>query len=87
MFPRTPSPAPPFFAAVPLSPRAPPQALAGRNKYAIFILAFSVVLREGTECVVFMAGLGATSSVKALPIPGVVGFILGLIFGYVLFFR
>ena len=34
-----------------------------------------------------MAGLGATSSAKALPIPGVVGFVLGLIFGYVLFFR
>ena len=65
----------------------PPQALAGRNKYAIFILSFSVVLREGTECIVFMAGLGATSSAKALPIPGVVGFVLGLIFGYVLFFR
>lgn len=54
--------------------------------YALFIIAFTAVLREGIESVLFLAGVGVDTPWKAIPLGGVVGALLGVTLGYVLFF-
>jgi high-affinity iron transporter len=66
------------------------QALEGNTAftvtYALFIIAFTAVLREGIESVLFLAGVGVDTPWKAIPLGGIVGAILGLALGYLLFF-
>eukprot|EP00898_Chlorokybus_atmophyticus_P005237 jgi/Chlat1/5714/Chrsp38S05550 len=59
--------------------------IAGKQGKAMFVIAFTSVVREGIEAVLFMTGVGVDNA-KAVPIAGVVGIILGIIVGYVLFF-
>lgn len=54
--------------------------------YALFLIAFTAVLREGIESVLFLAGVGVDTPWKAIPLGGIVGAILGITLGYVLFF-
>eukprot|EP00243_Klebsormidium_subtile_P005507 TRINITY_DN2217_c0_g2_i1.p1 TRINITY_DN2217_c0_g2~~TRINITY_DN2217_c0_g2_i1.p1 ORF type:complete len:361 (+),score=111.22 TRINITY_DN2217_c0_g2_i1:397-1479(+) len=54
--------------------------------YALFLIAFTAVLREGIESVLFLAGVGVDTPWKAIPIGGIVGAFLGVTLGYVLFF-
>ena len=61
------------------------QGSKGTN-WAIFLLCFSAVFREGIEAVVFLAGVSTTESVTAIPIAAVVGIICGLACGFILFF-
>jgi high-affinity iron transporter len=56
------------------------------TNWAIFLLCFSAVFREGIEAVVFLAGVSTTESVTAIPIAAVVGIICGLACGFILFF-
>lgn len=55
------------------------------EKYAIFILPFITVLREGIEAIVFVAGVTFGVSAKSVPLPVVVGLIFGIFVGYLLY--
>lgn len=55
------------------------------EKYAMFMLPFITVLREGIEAVVFVAGVSFTAPATAVPLPVVVGLIVGAIVGYILY--
>ena len=55
------------------------------EKYALFILPFITVLREGIEAIVFIAGVSFTAPATAVPLPVVIGLIVGIIAGYVLY--
>ncbi|KAI9022466.1 Cupredoxin [Hyaloraphidium curvatum] len=52
--------------------------------YAMFLIAFTVVLREGLESVIFLAGVGQGEPF-AMILPGVTGIILGFAVGYIIF--
>lgn len=56
-----------------------------RSKYALFLIPFTVVLREGVEAVIFLGGIGLEGSGTAYPIPAIVGAICGILVGYVLY--
>ncbi|GAQ78113.1 similar to high-affinity iron permease [Klebsormidium nitens] len=66
------------------------EALEGKTAftitYALFLIAFTAVLREGIESVLFLAGVGVDTPWKAIPLGGIVGALLGVSLGYVLFF-
>lgn len=55
------------------------------EKYAMFILPFITVLREGIEAIVFVAGVSFTAPASAFPLPVVVGLIAGILVGYLLY--
>ena len=55
--------------------------MTGRNRYALFILAFSAVFREGVETVLLITGI-SRGNPESLPIPGILGIFLGVVFGY-----
>ncbi|KZL68987.1 high-affinity iron transporter [Colletotrichum tofieldiae] len=55
------------------------------EKYAMFILPFITVLREGIEAIVFVAGVSFSAPATAVPLPAVVGLIVGALVGYVLY--
>lgn len=55
------------------------------ERYAMFVLPFITVLREGIEAVVFVAGVSFSASAKAIPLPTFVGLICGCLVGYLLY--
>jgi high-affinity iron transporter len=55
------------------------------NKYALFLLPLSIVVREGVEALIFLAGVGLQGSAKAVPIPAVLGALCGILTGYLLY--
>ncbi|KAK5997144.1 High affinity iron permease ftrA [Cladobotryum mycophilum] len=55
------------------------------EKYAMFMLPFITVLREGIEAVVFIAGVTFSAPATAVPLPVVIGLIVGAMVGYVLY--
>lgn len=55
------------------------------RKYAMFILPFVTVLREGLEAVVFVAGIGLSTPAKAFPIPVLLGLFCGFAVGYIIY--
>ncbi|KAI8948499.1 iron permease FTR1/Fip1/EfeU [Xylaria longipes] len=55
------------------------------EKYAMFVLPFITVLREGIEAIVFIAGVSFSAPATSVPLPVVVGLIVGIIVGYVLY--
>lgn len=55
------------------------------EKYAMFVLPFITVLREGIEAVVFVAGVSFSASAKSIPLPTVVGLMAGCLVGYILY--
>lgn len=59
------------------------------RRYAMFLLPFITVLREGLEAVVFVAGAGITtsgSSATAYPLPVFVGLVAGILVGTLLYY-
>jgi high-affinity iron transporter len=56
-----------------------------RKKYALFLIPFTMVLREGVEAVIFLGGIGLEGSGTAYPIPAVVGAACGILIGYLLY--
>lgn len=59
------------------------------RRYAMFILPFITVLREGLEAVVFVAGAGITtqgSHASAYPLPVFVGLFAGGLVGFLLYY-
>lgn len=55
------------------------------EKYAMFVLPFITVLREGIEAVVFVAGVSFTAPATAFPLPVVCGLLLGGFVGWLLY--
>jgi len=55
------------------------------EKYAMFLLPFVTVLREGLEAVVFIGGVGLGLPATAFPIPVITGFLAGIAVGYLIY--
>ncbi|KAF9303498.1 high-affinity iron permease [Mortierella antarctica] len=55
------------------------------RRYALFILPFITVLREGLEAIVFIGGVTFTEQAKAIPIAVIAGLLCGLLVGYILY--
>jgi high-affinity iron transporter len=55
------------------------------EKYAMFILPFITVLREGIEAIVFLAGVSFSSPATSIPLPVVVGLLAGIVVGYIIY--
>jgi high-affinity iron transporter len=55
------------------------------EKYAMFILPFITVLREGIEAIVFVAGVSFSATAKSVPLPVVIGLLCGIVVGYLLY--
>lgn len=55
------------------------------EKYALFVLPFITVLREGIEAIVFIAGVSFSAPAYAVPLPVVIGLIVGSLVGYLLY--
>ncbi|KAL0940860.1 high-affinity iron transporter [Colletotrichum truncatum] len=55
------------------------------EKYAMFVLPFITVLREGIEAIVFVAGVSFSAPATAVPLPVVIGLIIGALVGYLLY--
>lgn len=55
------------------------------EKYAMFALPFITVLREGIEGIVFIAGVSFSAPATAVPLPVVIGLLMGALVGYALF--
>ncbi|WYZ44807.1 hypothetical protein EsH8_VIII_000123 [Colletotrichum jinshuiense] len=56
-----------------------------KEKYAMFILPFITVLREGIEAIVFLAGVTFAVPATAVPIPVITGLIVGIFVSYLLY--
>ncbi|GMK57510.1 hypothetical protein CspeluHIS016_0403440 [Cutaneotrichosporon spelunceum] len=54
-------------------------------KWALFLLPFITLLREGLEAVVFVGGVSLGIPATSIPLPVVVGIIAGAIVGYVIY--
>lgn len=55
------------------------------EKYAMFVLPFITVLREGIEAVIFVAGVSFSAPATAIPLPTVVGILVGVLVGWLLY--
>ncbi|KAK7426682.1 high-affinity iron permease [Neonectria magnoliae] len=55
------------------------------EKYAMFVLPFITVLREGIEGIVFVAGVSFSAPVTAVPLPVIFGLLFGALVGYGLY--
>ncbi|OJJ48477.1 hypothetical protein ASPZODRAFT_150698 [Penicilliopsis zonata CBS 506.65] len=55
------------------------------EKYAMFILPFITVLREGLEAIVFIGGVSLSFPASSFPLPVVCGLLAGFAVGYVLY--
>jgi len=58
---------------------------AKSRKYAMFVLPFITVLREGLEAVVFVGGVSLSEPATAFPLAVIVGMICGVIVGYFIY--
>jgi len=54
-------------------------------QHAMFVLPFVTVLREGIEAIVFVAGVTFSAPASAVPLPVVVGLLVGVGVGYVIY--
>ena len=55
------------------------------EKYAMFILPFITVLREGLEAVIFVGGVSVGEPATAFPLAIVTGFACGCLIGYFIY--
>lgn len=55
------------------------------EKWALFLLPFITVVREGLEAVVFVGGVSLGYPAKSIPIPVVVGLIVGGLVGFIIY--
>lgn len=55
------------------------------EKYALFILPFITVLREGLEAVVFVGGISLGLPATAFPIPVLTGLLAGFVIGFIIY--
>ncbi|KAJ0159833.1 Plasma membrane iron permease, partial [Colletotrichum tanaceti] len=55
------------------------------EKYALFLLPFVTVLREGFEGVLFIAGVGVSETAASIALSAVLGLALGAVVGYFIY--
>ena len=55
------------------------------RKYAMFVLPFITVLREGLEAVVFVGGVSLSEPASSFPIAVAVGILCGVLVGYLIY--
>ncbi|KAF8490611.1 iron permease FTR1 [Gautieria morchelliformis] len=55
------------------------------GKWALFILPFITLLREGMEAVVFVGGVSLGQSATSIPIAAIVGITCGVVVGYIIY--
>lgn len=55
------------------------------EKYAMFILPFITVLREGLEAVVYVGGVGLGLPATSFPLAVVCGLLAGILVGYIIY--
>jgi high-affinity iron transporter len=55
------------------------------RKYAMFILPFITVLREGVEAVVFVGGVSLNEPASAFPLPAITGLLAGAFVGWLVY--
>ena len=55
------------------------------EKYAMFILPFITVLREGLEAVVFIGGVGLGLPATSFPLAVICGLAAGIVVGYIMY--
>ena len=55
------------------------------GKWALFILPFITVLREGLEAVIFVGGVALGQPATSIPIAAIVGLICGLACGFLIY--
>ncbi|KAE9372215.1 iron permease FTR1 [Stipitochalara longipes BDJ] len=55
------------------------------QRYAMFVLPFITVLREGLEAVVFIAGVSFSAPASAVPLPVITGLLAGSVVGYLIY--
>lgn len=51
------------------------------EKYALFLLPFITILREGLEAVIFVGGVGLSYPGSAFPLPVILGLVCGSLVG------
>ncbi|KNE60202.1 FTR1 family protein [Allomyces macrogynus ATCC 38327] len=56
-----------------------------RKKWAMILLPFTVILREGLEAIVLLGGTAASASATAVILPAITGIAGGCLLGYLLF--
>jgi len=62
------------------------KGFAGKSrKYAMFVLPFITVLREGLEAVVFVGGVSLSEPATAFPLAVIVGMLCGVLIGYFIY--
>lgn len=62
------------------------QGLKKSYRYTVAFLAFSATVREGIESVLFLTGVSGGQGITSVIIPGIVGAVLGLIAGCIIFY-
>lgn len=55
------------------------------EKYALFILPFVTILREGIEAIIFVTGVSFSTAASAIPLAVIVGLLVGSFVGYLLY--
>jgi high-affinity iron transporter len=55
------------------------------ERYAMFLVPFVTVLREGIEAIVFIAGVSFSSPAASVPLPVVMGLLAGAVIGYIIY--
>lgn len=55
------------------------------ERYAMFILPFVTVLREGLEAVIFIGGISVGSPATAFPLPVITGIACGCLVGFIIY--
>lgn len=55
------------------------------ERYAMFLLPFITVLREGIEAVIFIGGVGLGLPASAFPLPVFTGLLAGCLVGYLIY--
>lgn len=55
------------------------------QKYALFLLPFVTVLREGLEAVIFIGGVGLGLPATSFPLAVICGLLLGCFIGYIIY--
>ncbi|KAL2622013.1 hypothetical protein R1flu_002218 [Riccia fluitans] len=56
-----------------------------KSKYTLFLIPFTVVVREGVEAMIFLGGIGLEGSGTAYPLAAVKGAVCGILIGYLLY--
>ncbi|KIO18580.1 hypothetical protein M407DRAFT_83781 [Tulasnella calospora MUT 4182] len=55
------------------------------GKWALFLLPFVTVMREGLEAVVFIGGVSLGQKATAIPLAAIIGLLCGLIVGFIIY--